>query len=156
MEDILNARVEVIYFRRGANFIDEEPSFLFLPTSFINDCRTLLALPNTPFSPEVIRLWEHIRSGKVTMLGFLVWTDNNYSVIFKLSMANLDHGNSLHLPAAPDTLRILRWAFSGLSGFMPLPDQTHIPLGLIDRQHVLAGGGSCGIAAMNFVESRIG
>ncbi|KAJ7444729.1 hypothetical protein FB451DRAFT_1413115 [Mycena latifolia] len=58
MEDILNARAELIYFRRGANFIDEEPSFLFLPTSFINDCRTLLALPNTPFSPEVIRLRE--------------------------------------------------------------------------------------------------
>ncbi|KAF8188519.1 hypothetical protein K438DRAFT_1594204 [Mycena galopus ATCC 62051] len=71
-------------------------------------------------------------------------------------LAELAYGDSLHLPAARDILPILRWAFSGLPGFEPSPSQTHITPGLIDRQQALAGGGSCGIAATNFIECRAG
>ncbi|KAJ7603176.1 hypothetical protein B0H17DRAFT_968784, partial [Mycena rosella] len=33
MEDVLNARAELIYFRRAADNLGEEPSFVFLPTA---------------------------------------------------------------------------------------------------------------------------
>ncbi|KAJ7511950.1 hypothetical protein B0H11DRAFT_2371455 [Mycena galericulata] len=156
LEDVLNARAEMIYFRRGAVFFEEEPSFLFLPTSFINDCRTLMALPHAPYSAELVRLRGRIRSGKVDMLGFVNWRNDHFSGIFKFALSDLLLGDSLHLPAAPDILPILRWAFYGLHDFAPPPTQTHIESGLIDRQRTLVGGGSCGIAAMNFVENRVG
>jgi hypothetical protein len=155
-EDVLNARAELLYFRRAAAFFGEEPSMLFLPTSFINDCRKLLQLPNTPYSAEIISVRARIRSGNIDMLGFVGWTSNHYSAIFKLSIADLEHGDSLHLPAAPDILRILRWAFAGLRHYEPAQNLVHIKPGLIDRQTTLAGGGSCGIAAMNFIEFRVG
>ncbi|KAJ6532814.1 hypothetical protein B0H10DRAFT_2148023 [Mycena sp. CBHHK59/15] len=62
----------------------------------------------------------------------------------------------MHLPAAQDLLTIFRWAFAGLRGFEPMPQQTHIKPGLVDRQTTLAGGGSCGIVSTNFIEIRVG
>jgi hypothetical protein len=47
-EDVLNACAEMIYYRQAALFLDEEPSFSFLPTSFFNNCRILVALPHAP------------------------------------------------------------------------------------------------------------
>ncbi|KAJ7189968.1 hypothetical protein GGX14DRAFT_408419 [Mycena pura] len=45
VEDVLNARAELTYFREAAKALEADPSFLFLPTSFMNDCRTLYNLP---------------------------------------------------------------------------------------------------------------
>ncbi|KAJ6518584.1 hypothetical protein DFH09DRAFT_1098413 [Mycena vulgaris] len=85
MEDVLNAHTELVYFRRAAAFLGEDPFFLFLPTSFVNDCRTLTALPGAPYSPEIIQLCARIRSGKVNMLAFVAWTTSHYSAIVKMS-----------------------------------------------------------------------
>jgi hypothetical protein len=156
LEDVLNARAELIYFRRAALFPEEEPSFVFLPTSFFNDCRKLIVLPNSPYSPEIIHLRERIRSGNVDMLGFIGWSNDHYSAVFKMCILELEHGDSMHLPAVRDLLPILRWAFAGLAAYEPSPNQTYIQAGLIDRQATLAGGGSCGVAATNFIEIRIG
>ncbi|KAK6971450.1 hypothetical protein R3P38DRAFT_3242423 [Favolaschia claudopus] len=57
---------------------------------------------------------------------------------------------------APDLLPILRWAFSGLNRFAPPLQQQSIQSGLMDVQGTYSGGGSCGIAATNFVELRAG
>ncbi|KAJ7667377.1 hypothetical protein B0H17DRAFT_1142782 [Mycena rosella] len=156
MEDVLNARAELIYFRRAADNLGEEPSFAFLPTAFINDCRKLVAQPHRVYSPQLVRLRGHIRSGTVKMLGFLSWTSSHYAAVYKFAMADLENGDSLHLPAARDILPILRWAFAGLGDFAPPAEQAYIRPGLIARQSALAGSGSCGIAAMNFVETRVG
>ncbi|KAJ6591958.1 hypothetical protein B0H10DRAFT_1731124, partial [Mycena sp. CBHHK59/15] len=76
--------------------------------------------------------------------------------LYKCSLDELEHGDSMHLPAAQDLLTIFRWAFAGLRGFEPMPQQTHIKPGLVDRQTTLAGGGSCGIVSTNFIEIRVG
>ncbi|KAJ7859985.1 hypothetical protein B0H14DRAFT_2198708, partial [Mycena olivaceomarginata] len=54
-----------------------------------------------------------------------------------------------------DLLPTLRWAFAGLGDFSPHVTQDHIAPGVMDRQRTLAGEGSCGIAAVNFVEFRV-
>lgn len=118
--------------------------------------RTLGAVPHAPYSPEIIRLRERIRSGHVDSIGFVTWTSDHYSAVCKVFIAQLELGDSLHLPAARDILPILRWAFAGLGHFAPLPEQDHIQPGVIDRQKTLAGGGSCGIASSNFIETRTG
>ncbi|KAK6984492.1 hypothetical protein R3P38DRAFT_2575894 [Favolaschia claudopus] len=41
LDDIMNARAEFIYFRRAAMFPGVEPSFIFLPTSFVENAREL-------------------------------------------------------------------------------------------------------------------
>ncbi|KAJ6472956.1 hypothetical protein DFH09DRAFT_1110020 [Mycena vulgaris] len=61
IEDILNARAELTYFRHAAKFLGEGPSFLFLPTSFINDCRQLFSWPNAQYILNVVKLPERIR-----------------------------------------------------------------------------------------------
>ncbi|KAJ6546361.1 hypothetical protein B0H10DRAFT_2131467 [Mycena sp. CBHHK59/15] len=85
-EDVLNARAELIYFRRASLFLGEEPSFLFIPTSFINDCRKLMALQNPSYSPEIIRIRDRIRAGTVDMLGLVSWTTSHYSGLYKCSL----------------------------------------------------------------------
>ncbi|KAF7345871.1 hypothetical protein MVEN_01609100 [Mycena venus] len=156
-EDVLNARAELTYFHRAViKDLGQDPSFLFIPTSFINDCRTLIKLPGSPYSQNIIWFRERVRSGSVNVIGFLSWTRDHYSALVKMRVDDLEHGDSLNLPPESDLLPLLRWALAGLRDFEPRADQTYIPSGLIDRQTSLAGEGSCGIAAANFIEFRIG
>ncbi|KAF7356153.1 MULE domain-containing protein [Mycena venus] len=156
-EDVLNARAELTYFHRAViKDLGQDPSFLFIPTSFINDCRTLIKLPGSPYSQNIIWFRERVRSGSVNVIGFLSWTRDHYSALVKMRVDDLEHGDSLNLPPESDLLPLLRWALAGLRDFESRADQTYIPSGLIDRQTSLAGEGSCGIAAANFIEFRIG
>ncbi|KAJ6524882.1 hypothetical protein DFH09DRAFT_885407, partial [Mycena vulgaris] len=75
--------------------------------------------------------------------------------VYKCSFADLEHGDSLHLPLASDLLPILRWVFSGLSGD-EIDSRSHAKTAVVDHQSSMAGGGSCGIASTNFVEARAG
>ncbi|KAK7034181.1 hypothetical protein R3P38DRAFT_3263915 [Favolaschia claudopus] len=158
LEDVLNARAEFLYFRRAVHFQhqDAEPSFLFLPTSFFNDGRTLMNKADAPYSAEIIAMRERIRSGGVDSLGFISWTADHYSAICKIFIADFEHGDSLQRSPAEDILDILRWAFSGLGHFAPPPQQKSIKAGPIDLQSIYAGMGSCGIAATNFIETQMG
>ncbi|KAJ7637922.1 hypothetical protein DFH06DRAFT_1432525, partial [Mycena polygramma] len=157
LEDVLNARAELTYFHRAASLeLGQDPSLLFIPTLFLNDCRKLIGRPNTEYSQNIIWVRERIRAGYVKVLGFLSWAGEHYSGLYKLRIDELEHGDSMHRPAAYDLLRILRWALAGLPGFEPPADQTYITTGLVDRQTTLSGEGSCGIAAFNFVDFRIG
>ncbi|KAJ7916705.1 hypothetical protein B0H13DRAFT_2447578 [Mycena leptocephala] len=140
VEDVLNARAELTYFHRAVTKeFGEDPSFMFLPTFFLNDCRKLIKEPNRRKRAPFHRMDERalFRS-------------------YQAAIVDLEHGDSLHLPAPPDLLLLLRWAFAGLPGFEPPPSQTHITPGLIDRQTTLGGPGSCGIASTNFIEFRVG
>ncbi|KAK7005509.1 hypothetical protein R3P38DRAFT_2556810, partial [Favolaschia claudopus] len=66
-----------------------------------------------------------------------------------------EHGDSLNRPVAADIPPILRWAFAGLEGFAPSLQQQSFDAGVIDLQGY-SGGGSCGIAATNFIERKSG
>ncbi|KAJ6485399.1 hypothetical protein C8R47DRAFT_938823, partial [Mycena vitilis] len=157
LEDVLNARAELTYFHRAASLeLGQDPSLLFIPTLFLNDCRKLIGRPNVEYSQNIVWLRERIRAGYVKVLGFLSWAEEHYSGLYKLRIDELEHGDSMHHPAARDLLRILRWALAGLPGFEPPAGQTHITAGLVDRQTTSSGEGSCGIAAFNFVDFRIG
>ncbi|KAJ7159313.1 hypothetical protein C8R43DRAFT_849756, partial [Mycena crocata] len=151
LEDILNAWAELIYFQRAASIMEDEPSFLFFPTLFINDCRILFE--SRRYSQNLIEIRERIRAGKVQTFAFVAWTTSHYSSFVKFRLDDIEFGDSLHLPAAQDILRILRWVLADLSSHEPGP-QTEIRSGSIDRQSTMAGCGSCGIAATNFVAVR--
>ncbi|KAJ7163676.1 hypothetical protein C8R46DRAFT_901901 [Mycena filopes] len=154
VEDVLNMRAELTYFHRATRFdLGTDPSFLFLPTSFINDCRTLYKLPNRPPSSNIIDLRARIRSGSVQTIGFVSYARSHYSGVNLVHLHELEHGDSLHLRIMPDLIPVLQWAFMDLHGFTPAGG---VRTGLVDRQKTVAGGGSCGIAATNFVEHRAG
>lgn len=152
-EDVLNARAELTYFRRAALVMEDEPSFLFFPTSFINDCRILYSQPQRRYSKNIIDLRARIRAGRVRTFAFLAWTTSHYSSFVKFCLRDIELGDSLHLPAANDIFRILQWVLAGLLNHEMEPE-TRIRAGPIDRQSTMAGCGSCGIAATNFVELR--
>ncbi|KAJ7435178.1 hypothetical protein FB451DRAFT_1464446, partial [Mycena latifolia] len=151
MEDILNARAELTYFRRAVLKMEDEPSFLFFPTSFINDCRLLYAKPERRYSQNLIWLRERIRAGKIHTFGFVAWTTEHYASFTKFRLEDVYLGDSLHLPASRDILPILQWVLAGLATHEINPNN-RIRDGIIDRQSTMAGCGSCGIAATNFVE----
>ncbi|KAF7369166.1 hypothetical protein MVEN_00243800 [Mycena venus] len=141
-EDVLNARAELAYFHRAViKDLGQDPSFLFIPTSFINDCRTLIKLPGSPYSQNIIWFHERVRSGSVNVIGFLSWTRDHYSALVKMRIDDLEHGDSLNLP--------LNLIYCLCYGGHWLGFETLSPTSL-------AGEGSCGIAAANFVEFRIG
>ncbi|KAK7021561.1 hypothetical protein R3P38DRAFT_3196292 [Favolaschia claudopus] len=145
-----------------------EPSFIFLPTSFVENARELRkvfeGIDNdanlhreivSPYSPEIIAIREGIRSGQVDSIGFVSWTNDHYSATCKVLSNPYEFGDSLNRCYASDLLPILRWAFSRLNRFAPPLQQQSIQSGLMDVQGY-SGGGSCGIAATNFVELRAG
>ncbi|KAJ7027816.1 hypothetical protein C8F04DRAFT_1266601 [Mycena alexandri] len=117
MEDVINARAELIYFRQATKVLMADPSSLFLPTSFINDLRVLYHLPGRPASPDLIQLRARIRSGTVDTIGFVSWAAGHFSGVNLICLPQLEHGDSLHLPIGADIVPLLRWAFLGLPGF---------------------------------------
>ncbi|KAJ7087023.1 hypothetical protein C8R43DRAFT_1173898, partial [Mycena crocata] len=152
LEDVLNARAELSYFRHAATTLGQDPSFLFLTTHFINECRRLHDAPNQPYSSNLVDLRERIRAGFVQTIGFVSWTTDHYSALVKCSVEDFEHGDSLHHDISPDLIPILCWAFGGLRNYQSCQPKT----GTIDLQSPVFGGGSCGIAAVNFVEVRGG
>ncbi|KAJ6478666.1 hypothetical protein DFH09DRAFT_1108265 [Mycena vulgaris] len=116
LENILNARAELAYLRHAVKFLGEEPCFLFLPTAFINNYRQLFSRPNTQYTLNIVNLPERIRSGDIRMFDFIAWITSHYSRVYKCSFADLEHGDSLHLPLASDLLPILRSVFPDFPG----------------------------------------
>ncbi|KAK7016627.1 hypothetical protein R3P38DRAFT_2541933 [Favolaschia claudopus] len=90
--------------------------------------------------------------GQVDLIGFVSWMNDHYSATCKVLSNPYEFGDWLNRCDAPDLLPILRWAFSGLNRFAPPLQQQSIQSGLMDVQGTYSGGGSCGIAATNFVE----
>ncbi|KAJ7474052.1 hypothetical protein FB451DRAFT_1174576 [Mycena latifolia] len=102
IEDVLNTRSQLTYWRRAAKFLGS-PSFLFLPTFFINDCRKLFALPHRPYSPNVVELRVRIRRGEILGLGFVSYLNDHYS--------------GVHLPEQRTDIDAPRWLTSESAQF---------------------------------------
>lgn len=148
-EDVLNGMAELLYFRCAAAPLENEPEFIFLPTSFFNNARHLYTQEPRLYSIELLELRERLCSTAFHTVSFIVWHNNHYaSYIYKKS-PQLFHNDSLGHPPAPNVLFVFSWLLDSLD--LPIP--TRIQSGTISKQTASVGYGSCGIAAHNFIEA---
>jgi hypothetical protein len=148
-EDILNGMAELLYFQCAAAPLENEPEFIFLPTSFFNNAQHLYTQEPQLYSIELLELCERLCSTAFHMVSFIVWHDNHYvSYIYKKSL-QLFHNDSLGHPPAPNVLFVFSWLLDSLD--LPIP--TRIQSGTISKQIASVGYGSCGIAAHNLIKA---
>ncbi|KAF7359582.1 hypothetical protein MVEN_00681900 [Mycena venus] len=132
-EDILNALTELLYFSLAANSPSGAPSTLILPTHCLHDAKYLFDQSPRSFSSNLAALRDRLRTTTVEKIFAFNCASNHYSLYSTTGTPELKHDDSLHL--RPDSN-----VFSVKSSVVP-------------RQ--AAGSGSCGIAALNFAESRL-
>ncbi|KAF7293814.1 hypothetical protein HMN09_01177200 [Mycena chlorophos] len=155
-DDVVNLRLEQMYYMCAAETPGEDPAALLLPVQFFVDARTQHTAGDSQYPAEITALRRRLASGSVESLGFISWTDSHYSATCKSLEESFNFGDSLHRDPPSDMLPILRWVFAGLEYFAPRPGQTRIATGTIDRQSSKHGHGSCGPAALNYIEMSLG
>ncbi|KAF7293813.1 hypothetical protein HMN09_01177100 [Mycena chlorophos] len=155
-DDVVNLRLEQMYYMCAAETPGEDPAALLLPVQFFVDARTQHTADDSQYPAEITALRRRLASGSVESLGFISWTDSHYSATCKSLEESFNFGDSLHRDPPSDMLPILRWVFAGLEYFAPRPGQTRIIAGTIDRQSSKHGHGSCGPAALNYIEMSLG
>ncbi|KAF9488057.1 hypothetical protein BDN71DRAFT_1436402 [Pleurotus eryngii] len=153
-EDVLNAIAEITYFREAAwsPVPTRIPSILYLPTSFFNDTNQLFT--GHLYSSELLNLWCRLEQTAISAIGFIVWHADHFAVYYTAGAGQLYHGDSLSPPPHMELLEMLKWVFDGLWSEFEAPGE--IIQGTVERQGSgNGGGGSCGMAAHNFIESSI-
>ncbi|KAF5378116.1 hypothetical protein D9615_007548 [Tricholomella constricta] len=148
-EDVLNSLLELLYFRISATSGELYPRFLFLPTSFFNDARYHFLQDPRLFSSNIIALRERLLATRCSAISILLCVDGHYTVYRAANTLFLEHADSLGGPPAPDMLAIIQWVMSGLDINFVIP--CSIVSSAVTKQS--PGSGSCGIAAMAFVEA---
>ncbi|KIJ97609.1 hypothetical protein K443DRAFT_133774 [Laccaria amethystina LaAM-08-1] len=68
--------------------------------------------------------------------------------IYRRGSSVIDYGDSMHNSPPLHILPILQWVFSGVVQH----EIKHIRSGIISKQGVGNGAGSCGLAALNFIQ----
>ena len=153
-EDIFNALTEILYFKHQATTSSPRgpaiPSCLFLPTSFLTDARRYYQSKPQQYTTEILDLRRRLLLSVIRSVSITSVLDNHYTAyIYHVGSAIVDHGDSLHQPPADDILDIISWVFTGLGH----PPVDTIGSGTISKQGGFNGGdGSCGVAALNFIE----
>lgn len=154
-EDIFNALIEIMYFRHQAriSLLPHDiavPFCLFLPTSFLADARRHYQGQSQQYTTEILDLRQRLLLTTVKSICITSVFDDHYTAyVYHVGSTIVDHGDSLHQPPADDVLGIISWVITGLGH----PPVETIGVGTISRQGGLNGGeGSCGIAALNFIE----
>lgn len=148
-EDVLNSMLELQYFRHAARSTDHSP--IFLPTSFFTDAKRLFMRSPQQYSLNIIALRNRISSAIPCALSAVTCIDGHFSGHYSDLNGCLEHGDSMGLLAAPEFLPIIQWVLAGLNTTVVIPrsvTETRISL-------QGPGSGSCGIAAENFVASRV-
>ena len=75
--------------------------------------------------------------------------ENHFSAfIYRQGSSVIEYGDSMHHPPPHHILPILQWVFSGVIQH----EIKHIRSGVISKQGVGSGAGSCGLAALNFIQ----
>ena len=75
--------------------------------------------------------------------------ENHFSAfIYWQGFSVIEYGDSMHHPPPHHILPILQWVFSGVIQH----EIKHIRSGVISKQGVGSGAGSCGLAALNFIQ----
>ena len=154
-EDLFNALLEILYFNHQAKFslLPSDaaiPSCLFLPTTFLSDARRHYHSKPQQYTTEINDLRQRLLLTPVKSIYITSVFDDHYTAyVYNIGSTTIDHGDSLHLPPADDILGIISWVILGLGH----PPVEIIREGTISRQNGVNGGeGSCGIAALNFIE----
>ena len=154
-EDVFNALVELLYFTHQARISllphdSSIPVCLFLPTTFLSDARRHYQGEQRQYTTEILNLRQRLLLTTVKSISITSIFDNHYTAyVYRVGSTVLDHGDSLHQPPADDILDIISWVITGL-GHLPIDT---ISTGIISQQGGFNGGeGSCGIAALNFIE----
>ena len=154
-EDLFNALVEISYFKHQAkiSLLPSDtaiPSSLFLPTTFLSDARRHYHRQPQQYTTEINDLRQRLLFTTVKSIYITSVFDDHYTAyVYNIGSTTIDHGDSLHQPPADDILGIISWVISGLGH----PPVENICEGTISRQGRVNGGeGSCGIAALNFIE----
>ncbi|KAJ7674380.1 hypothetical protein B0H14DRAFT_2423848 [Mycena olivaceomarginata] len=148
-DDVLNALAELLYFSLAANSPSGAPSTLVLPTHCLLDAKYLFDESSHSFSANLSALRARIRSTSVESIFAFNCTSNHYSLYSTMGISELEHSDSLHLQPDSNVLAIFQWLLLGTGFTTP----TLVKSLAVPRQ--ATGLGSCGIAALNFVESRV-
>ncbi|KAJ7865876.1 hypothetical protein B0H14DRAFT_2347761 [Mycena olivaceomarginata] len=140
-EDILNALAELLYFSLAVNSPSGTPSTLVLPTHCLHDANYLLDQSPRSFSTNLTALHARIRSTSVEAIFAFNCASNHYSFYSTTGIAELEHSDSLHLQPDSNVLAIFQWLLFGTGFTAPMSVKSSV--------------GSCGIAALSFVEPRV-
>lgn len=157
-EDAMDAIAEIAYFRIGAQTMADlramEPSFLYLPTSFFTDACFLYSNSTLGrrYSGNLMALRERLVNTDIRWVSWVVCDGQHYiSYVYDVQQGTLEYGDSSHGPPDNEVLEVWRWILDGTGH--PKPNQ--LDAGTIERQMSRAGSGSCGVAAHNFIVSKV-
>ncbi|KAG6913331.1 hypothetical protein DXG01_007639, partial [Tephrocybe rancida] len=152
-EDVFNALLEIAYFRRAHRMQSgsiETPDTVLLPTSFLSDALRVHASDNPTYTPEMRDFRRCITETPVRVVAIPLVSENHFKVfIYRRGSPTIEYGDSLHHTPPQDILAIIRWIFQDTCD-VPI---TGIKAGVIAQQGPGYGDGSCGIAALNFIEA---
>ncbi|KAF7344160.1 SF3b1 domain-containing protein [Mycena venus] len=148
-EDILNALAELLYFSLAANSPSGAPSTLILPTHCLHDAKYLFDQSPQSFSSNLAALRDRLQTTTVEKIFAFNCASNHYSLYSTTGTPELEHDDSLHLRPDSNVLSVFQWLLFGTGFAAP----SSVKSSVVPRQ--AAGSGSCGIAALNFAESRL-
>lgn len=158
-EDAFDALMELMYFRYYGHSLltPESPihgsKFIILPSSFLSDTRRLYSLQPRRFSIKIENIRQRISESKIDIVAIPSIRDNHFvGYVYRPEQPTIEHADSLGGPPESDILPILQWVFSGV---MSEPIQTIESIRILLQGHGNGGKGSCGFAALNFLERSI-
>ncbi|KAJ7763798.1 hypothetical protein B0H16DRAFT_1718439 [Mycena metata] len=147
-EGALNALTELLFFSTAAVSHDVDPTTIILPTSVLRDARYLYAQSPRLLSSNLDDLHTRLRSTRIHRLYALDCISNHYSSYRDNTPSKvLDHADSLNASDGTQVLPVLQWILSGTGRSIPGA------VGSAGTAQQSAGSGSCGIAALNFIQS---
>ncbi|PPR08003.1 hypothetical protein CVT24_003754 [Panaeolus cyanescens] len=166
-DDIMNALLELEYFRRHAlwlkqnpaNSFDSPPQHLILPTQFFSDAQNydrilsnISQADDVPPPSSIAKLRLRLQNTSVQSISLALLQDNHYTgMVYRAGDTSIQYGDSLHGYADPFLGRIFSLALSTAS--RALPSFVDDSPGQINQQGGSNGGeGSCGIAVLNFIQ----
>jgi hypothetical protein len=161
-EDVFNSLLELCYFRK-AHYIQSSTDnplsstdcisdTIILPTSFLTDARTAYEASPPVYTQEILAIRRRIASTSVRVIAMGQVHKNHFSsFIYRQGSSAIEYGDSLHNPPPHHILPILQWVFLGVIQH----EIKHIRSGIISKQGIGSGAGSCGLAALNFIQLAV-
>ena len=160
-EDVFNSLLEFSYFRK-AHYIQsstDDPSStncisdtILLPTSFLTDACTAYeasAGEAAEYTQEILAFRRRVASTSVQIIAMSQVHENHFTAfIYRQGSSVIEYGDSMHHPPPHHILPILQWVFSGVIQHKI----KNIRNGVISKQGLGSGAGSCGLAALNFIQ----
>jgi hypothetical protein len=149
-EDVFNSLLEFSYFRKARLRVSDT---ILLPTSFLTDARTAYEANPAVYTQEILAIRRRIAETSVQVIAMSLVHENHFAAfIYRQGSSVIEYGDSLHHPPPHHILPILQWVFSGVIQH----EIKHIRSGVISKQGAGSGAGSCGLAALNFIQLAAG